>query len=109
MRDVLIALLWLVCASVACADIEVVDSLGRKLVLTNPATQVISLAPHLTDVAFAAGAGAGEALIGAAAYSDYSDAARKVPRVGSSDSISYETPVALSLDLVLTWRNGNRT
>lgn len=105
MSNVLIAVLWLVCASVARADIEVVDSLGRKLVLESPASRVISLAPHLTEVVFAAGAG--KTLIGAASYSDYPEAAREIPRVGSSDNVSYETLVALNPDLVLAWRSGN--
>jgi iron complex transport system substrate-binding protein len=105
MSKVLIAVLWLVCASVACADIEVVDSLGRELVLESPASRVISLAPHLTEVVFAAGAGT--TLIGAASYSDYPEAARQIPRVGSSDNVSYEALVALNPDLVLAWRSGN--
>ena len=105
MSKVLNAVLWLVCASVACADIEVVDSLGRELVLESPASRVISLAPHLTEVVFAAGAGT--TLIGAASYSDYPEAARQIPRVGSSDNVSYEALVALNPDLVLAWRSGN--
>ena len=61
MRTALIALVWLVVASSAVVagdpEIQVEDSLGRKLVLSQPATRVVSLAPHLTEVVFAAGAG----------------------------------------------------
>jgi iron complex transport system substrate-binding protein len=105
MLNAVIALLWLACVSVVRADIEVEDSLGRKLVLENPAARVISLAPHLTEVAFAAGAG--EVLIGVATYSDYPEAAKGIPRVGSYDNVSYETIVALQPDVVLAWRSGN--
>jgi iron complex transport system substrate-binding protein len=105
MRKALIALLWLACVSVALADIEVVDSLGRQIALEKPAQRVVSLAPHLTEVAFAAGAE--EVLIGAVSYSDYPEAAKAIPRVGSYDNVSYETLVALNPDLVLAWRSGN--
>ena len=105
MRITLIALLWVGVVFGAVAEIQVDDSLGRKLVLEKPATRVISLAPHMTEVAFAAGAGA--QLIGAVSYSDYPEAAKAIPRVGSYDNVSYETLVALNPDLVLAWRSGN--
>lgn len=105
MREVLIALLWLACTPLALAAIEVEDSLGRKLSLAHPAVRVISLAPHLTEVAFAAGAG--DVLIAAVSYSDYPAAASEIPRVGSASNVSYETLVALNPDLVLAWRSGN--
>jgi iron complex transport system substrate-binding protein len=87
------------------ADIRIEDALGQKLVLAKPALRVVSLAPHLTEVAFAAGAGA--QLVGAVAYSDYPEAAKAVARVGSYDNVSYESLVALQPDLVLAWRSGN--
>jgi iron complex transport system substrate-binding protein len=105
MQNALIALVCLGFACGALAEIKVEDSLGRELVLETPAMRVVSLAPHLTEVAFAAGAG--EQLIGAVSYSDYPEAARDVPRVGSYDNVSYETMVALNPDLVLAWRSGN--
>ncbi len=106
MRTALIALLWAaVAASAVAGEIQLEDSLGRKLVLPQPATRVVSLAPHLTEVVFAAGAG--EQLVGAVAYSDYPEAAQAVPRVGSYDNISVESLVALNPDLVLAWYSGN--
>ena len=109
MRTALIALVWLVVASsaVVAADpeIQLEDSLGRKLVLSQPAMRVVSLAPHLTEVVFAAGAG--DQLVGAVAYSDYPEAAQAVPRVGSYDNVSVESLVALNPDLVLAWYSGN--
>lgn len=105
LRVMLIALLWACPVSEILAEIQVADSLGRKLVLPKPATRVVSLAPHMTEVAFAAGAG--EHLIGAVSYSDYPDSAKDIPRVGSSGNVSFETLVALNPDLVLAWRSGN--
>lgn len=106
MRTALIALLWAaVAVSAVAGEIQVEDALGRKLVLPQPATRVVSLAPHLTEVVFAAGAG--EQLVGAVAYSDYPEAAQAVPRVGSYDNVSVESLVALNPDLVLAWYSGN--
>ena len=65
----------------------------------------MSLAPHITEVVFAAGAG--EQLIGAVSYSDYPEAAKDIPRVGSYDTVSYETLISLKPDLVLAWHEGN--
>lgn len=105
MRYGLMILLWVCLAAPALADVQIEDALGRKLVLDKPATRVVSLAPHLTEVAFAAGAGG--QLVGAVAYSDYPEAAKAVARVGSYDNVSYESLVALKPDLVLAWRSGN--
>jgi iron complex transport system substrate-binding protein len=87
------------------ARLQVTDARGQTLTLDKPAMRVVSLAPNLTEVAFAAGAGA--QLVGAVDYSDYPEAAKAIPRVGSYDSVSYETVVSLKPDLVLAWQSGN--
>lgn len=92
-------------ASPAGAEIRVHDALQRELVLTQPAQRVVSLAPHITEIVYAAGAGA--QLVGAVSFSDYPEAALAVARVGSSSSVSYESLLALRPDLVLAWRSGN--
>jgi len=105
MRYCLIALLWVLFTPAGSAQITVRDAMDRTLVLEKPATRVISLAPHITEVVYAAGAG--EQLVGAVSYSDYPEAARAIPRVGSYDSVSYETLLTLKPDLVLAWHEGN--
>lgn len=89
----------------ASALIDVEDATGERVVLSVPAKRVISLAPHITETVYAAGAG--EALVGTVSYSDFPEAAEKLPRVGSYDSLSYESLVALKPDLVLAWGSGN--
>ena len=54
-------LLLLTCVP-ALAEIRVQDARGGELVLEKPAQRVISLAPHITEVVYAAGAG--EQLVG---------------------------------------------
>jgi len=83
------------------AAIVVRDDTGIEIRITAPAARIVSLAPHLTELAYAAGAG--PALVGAAEFSDYPDAARALPRVGGSDGVDIEAIVALRADLVLAW------
>jgi iron complex transport system substrate-binding protein len=70
-----------------------------------PAQRIVSLAPHITEVVFAAGAG--KYLVGAVEYSDYPQAALEVPRVGDAFRIDYEALAVLEPDLVLVWESGN--
>lgn len=66
--------------------------------------RIVSLAPSLTEIAYAAGAGA--ALVGTVEYSDYPAAARALPRVGDGWSVDVEQVLALRPDVVLAWSSG---
>lgn len=83
------------------APVTVVDDLGRKVELREPAQRIVTLAPFLTELAFSAGAG--ERVVGVSAFSDYPEAARALPQVASSGGISLEALAALRPDLVLAW------
>ncbi len=74
-----------------------------------PATpqRIVTLAPHLTELVYAAGAGG--RLVGTLDTSDYPPAARLVPRVGDVDRLDAERLVALRPDLVLLWGDGSPT
>lgn len=77
----------------------------KEPVATEPQPpRLVSLAPHLTELAFAAGAG--QNLVGAVAYSDFPLAAKAVPRVGDAFNLDYERIAQLSPDQVLAWRGG---
>ena len=69
-----------------------------------PPRRVVSLAPNLTEIVFAVGAG--DRLIGVSEFSDYPPAARKIPRVGGLD-VSAERVASLAPDLVLATPEGN--
>ena len=90
-------------ACTAQAEVRVTDDYGNPLVLAAPARRIVSLAPHLTELMYAAGAGA--RLVGASQYSDFPPEAQRLPRVGSEASIDLEALVALGPDLVLAWPN----
>ncbi len=85
--------------------ITVIDDVGRTVTLPAPARRVISVAPHATELLYAAGGGA--AMVGAVSYSDYPEAARALPRVGDNRSLDLERIVALKPDLIVVWRHGN--
>jgi iron complex transport system substrate-binding protein len=69
-----------------------------------PRPRIVSLAPHLTELVFAAGAG--ELLVGVVEYSDYPEAARSLPRVGDAWRVDMERLLVLEPDVVLTWASG---
>ena len=92
-------------ASTTQASISVVDDSGRTVDIERAAQRIISLAPHVTESLFAAGAG--NKVIGAVSYSDYPEAAKKIPRVGGYPSLDLEKIVSLKPDLVIAWTSGN--
>ncbi|MBI3547268.1 MAG: cobalamin-binding protein [Gammaproteobacteria bacterium] len=93
--------------SLSAWGIDVVDDSGQVVKLQKPAKRIISLAPYLTEILYAAGAGS--ALIGTVNYSDYPQAALQIPRVGNYDSFDAERIVALKPDLIVAWQSGNPT
>ncbi len=89
----------------AAAQVRLVDDSGRSVVLARPAERIISLAPNMTELLFAAGAG--ERVVGAVDFSNYPEAARRIPRVGDSALLDLERIVSLKPDLILVWQAGN--
>jgi len=87
------------------AEVSVKDDQGNIVTLPQPAHRIISLAPHITESLFAAGAG--DKIIGAVNYSDYPEAAKKIPRVGGYPSADLEKIISLKPDLVIAWPSGN--
>jgi iron complex transport system substrate-binding protein len=87
------------------AAITVVDDAGKQVTLAAPARRIISMAPHVTELLFAAGGG--ERIVGAINFSDYPEAARKIPLVGSNAQIDMERVIALKPDLLVVWQSGN--
>lgn len=88
------------------AAIDITDDTGAQVHLPQPARRIVSLAPHVTELLFAAGAG--EQVVGVVAYSDFPQAATKLPQVGGYSNIDLEAVAALEPDLVIAWKSGNR-
>jgi iron complex transport system substrate-binding protein len=96
----------LVLCGVTAAAAPFTDDRGHAVAIEVPATRIVTLAPNLTELAFAAGAGS--RIIGVSAYSDYPEAARRLTRVGDASNLDFERMLMLKPDLVLAWKSGNR-
>lgn len=94
-----------IAGNVAHAKISVTDDAGNIVSLARPALRVISLAPHTTELLFAAGAN--KRIIGVSSYSDYPPAARIIPSIGNINGIDIERIVKLKPDLIVAWGHGN--
>jgi len=101
-----LVVLMLLCAPALAAGVNVRDDAGHDVVLAAPARRIVSLAPHGTELLFAVGAGG--QVVGAVEYSDYPEAAQRVPRVGSGGAPDLEAVVALRPELVIAWASGTR-
>jgi iron complex transport system substrate-binding protein len=101
----LIALALAVMAGTAHAGVTVTDDAGHVVTLAAPARRVIAMAPHVTELLYAAGGGG--AVVGAMNYSDYPAAAKALPLVGSDAQIDIERVLALKPDLIVVWQSGN--
>jgi len=70
-----------------------------------PAERIVTLAPHLAELTFAAGAG--ERLRGVVAYSDFPPAVGELPLVGDAFRVDLEIIAEIAPDLILAWASGN--
>ena len=105
MLRTLLALLLLGAIQLASAEVVVKDDTGTIVRLAQPAQRIITLAPHLVETLFAAGAG--HKLVGTVEFSNYPEAAAKIPLVGGYSRIDLEAVAALKPDLVIVWQSGN--
>jgi iron complex transport system substrate-binding protein len=91
--------------STARGGIVVQDDTGRTLTLISPARRIVSMAPHATELLFAAGAG--NTIVGVVDYSDYPEAAQRIRRIGSGAGLDLEAIASLQPDLIVAWQSGN--
>lgn len=87
------------------AAVTVKDDAGNTVTVQKPALRVISLAPHITELLFAAGGGSH--VVGVVSYSDFPEEAKKIQQVGSNRELDLERIIALKPDLVVVWRHGS--
>lgn len=90
----------------AAAQVSLRDDLGRSVYVKQPPKRIVTLAPFLTELVYAAGAG--DRLVGVSAHSDYPVQAKKLPEVSSASELMLEKLAELKPDLVLAWRDGFR-
>jgi ABC-type Fe3+-hydroxamate transport system substrate-binding protein len=78
---------------------EVTDGAGRRVRVPRRPERIISLAPNLTEIIYAVGAG--PRLVGNTTFCDYPEEARHVPKVGDTLHPSIERIIALRPQLIL--------
>jgi len=78
---------------------EITDDAGRRVSLPAKVDRVVSLAPNLTEIMFAVGAG--NRLVGRTSYCDYPPEAKAIAEVGDTLHPSLETIIALKPQVVL--------
>lgn len=83
-----------------------VDDAGRSVEFTRPAQRVITLAPSLTEIVYAVGAG--PLLVGTMDTSNHPEAAKLVTRIGDYQRLDVERILSLKPDLILVWHHGNQ-
>lgn len=76
----------------------VTDDLGREVIVPMKIERVVSLAPSLTELIFAAGAG--DRLVGVTTFCNYPAEAQAIRKVGDTLNPSLETIVALRPQIV---------
>ncbi len=105
LHSVFTLLLVLLISDGTLAQIEVVDDRGNTVILDKPAQRIVSLSPHITEMLFAAGAG--DRIVATVLFSDFPEAAKAIPIIGSHNAVAYESLLASNPDLVIAWASGN--
>lgn len=89
------------CPATVVAAVAAEDATGASIALASPARRIVSLAPHATELLFAAGAG--ERVVGVLDPANWPPEAAAVPRVGTAAGLDLERIAALKPDLVVVW------
>ncbi len=105
----LLAILIIIAASSVpawAAGRTIVDQAGRTVTVPDNPARIISLAPNITEIIFAVGAG--DKIVGVSEYSDYPPEAAGIPQVGSYIKPNLEAIIALKPDLVIATADGEK-
>lgn len=100
-----IALVVVAAVAAEARALQMSDDRGITVSLGGPAERIVALAPHLAEIAFAAGAGA--KLVGVSSFSRHPAEAQRLPVVATYGRIDIERLIVLRPDLVLAWQSGN--
>ena len=93
-----LALAWLAMLACGCSDP------ANEKAEAESYERIVTLAPNLTELVFAVGAGA--KLVGVSAWSDHPAEATDLPVVGDAFTVDQEQLAMLNPDLLLVWESG---
>lgn len=100
-----IALAMVASVSAGAHALQLRDDRGVMVSLERPAERIVTLAPHLAEIAFAAGAGA--KLVGVSTFTRHPAEAEHLPIVATFGRVDIERLIALRPQLILAWQSGN--
>jgi len=86
---------------------NIVDGLGRQVMISAVPQRIVSLAPSNTEILFALGLA--DKVVGVTEYCNYPEAAKTKPKVGGFSTVDIEKVVSLRPDLVLATRIHDKT
>lgn len=92
-------------ATQASETLQLTGTDGAVTEIQAPVQRIVTLAPHLTELVYAVGAG--DQIVATIAYSDYPEQAKQIPRVGDAFRVDLEQLLAMNPDLVILWESGN--
>lgn len=105
-RVFLVLFCWAALSTATMADArEMRDQADRIVQMPDDPRRVVALAPSITEIAFALNAE--HRLVGATRFSDYPEAAKRLPKVGSYVHLDLERIVSLMPDLCIAVKDGN--
>ncbi|HXH68941.1 MAG TPA: cobalamin-binding protein [Pyrinomonadaceae bacterium] len=84
---------------VAAPTREITDDSGRRIKIPEKVERAVSLAPNLTEIVFAVGAG--ERLVGVTTFCNYPAEAQKIQKIGDTQTPNIENIIALKPQIVL--------
>lgn len=97
--------LAMVCLPADAAADTIVDQLGRTVSVPEHPERIVALAPSITEIVFALNVD--DRLAGVTRFSDYPEAAHRLPKVGSYVHLDLEKIVSLAPDLCIAVKDGN--
>ena len=105
MKILLFILTAAYCLVTHAAPVKVTDDTGVPVELAAPARRIVVLAPHVVENLYAIGAES--QIVAAVEYSDFPEAAKKLPRVGGYSRFDVESILLKKPDLIIGWASGN--
>jgi iron complex transport system substrate-binding protein len=102
---ILIGMIFFSAGWISAETRSIEDQTGRAIVVPESPQRIVSLAPSITEIVFDLQCGA--LLKGVTTYSDFPEAAQRLPKVGSYVYLDLEKIVSLKPDLCIGIKDGN--
>lgn len=104
-KQLLLSLAIVLCLTGPALGLELRDQAGRLVKAPAKVQRIVALAPSITEIIYALGQE--KRLVGVTQYSDYPEAAKGLPKIGSYVRLDLERIVALKPDICFGIREGN--